>query len=351
MNLIFPNRIYHQKELIQIAESLADHPQDWLRDFSKAVLSWHDDKSYIEVNTSGSTGTPKTIRLSKAAMQASAQKTGKHFNLPAKTEALAALPYSFIAGKMMLIRAIVLNWNLHIVPPSANPLLHLEDEIDFVAMTPHQLSTVLTQTPSQLQYIKKILLGGAPVSPTLHKQIQHIKAEVYIGYGMTETITHIAAKRLNGPNPDSSFHALPGVKFSKTNDECLNITADHLEETISTTDVVSLIDETTFDWLGRKDNVINSGGVKIHPERVESKLQSKIDMPFFIYSAPDELLGERVIICLETDIIADNLSIQEAIGELDRYERPKEILTTAQFVYTPTGKINRKESFKKTLIS
>ena len=351
MNLIFPNRIYHQAELIPVAESLADHPQDWLRDFSNAILTWYDDKSYIQVNTSGSTGTPKTIQLPKAAMQASAQKTGNYFKLGAKSEALAALPYSFIAGKMMLIRAIVLNWNLYIIPPSSNPLLHIEDEIDFAAMTPHQLSTVLAQTPSQLHFVKKILLGGAPVSPTLLNQIQNISPIVYLGYGMTETITHIAAKQLNGPKPDSSFHALPGVTFSQMSDDCLAITADHLADTISTTDIISLTNETTFDWLGRKDNVINSGGVKIHPERVESKLQSKIDLPFFIYGASDEILGERVIICIETDVGAQIFSIQEAFEELEKYERPKDILLTPQFVYTPTGKINRKESFKKTLIS
>lgn len=351
MNLIFPNRIYHQKELVPLAESLADHPQEWLQDFAKAVLSWYDDKPYIEVTSSGSTGTPKILKLSKLAMKASAVKTGNYFQLPAKSEALAALPYSFIAGKMMIVRAIVLNWNLHITPPASNPLLHLEDEIDFLAMTPHQLSSVLSQSPSQLHYVKKILLGGAPVSPALQKEIIDIDAEVYLGYGMTETITHIAAKRLNGESPDSSFYALPGVHFSKTNKDCLVISADHLEEELITTDIVRLVDKHSFDWLGREDNVINSGGVKIHPERVESALQNLIPLPFFIHSVPDDILGQQVVICIETSENAAQHDYNQAFECLDKYQRPKKILCAPRFVYTATGKIKRKESFKKTLIS
>jgi len=286
---------------------LADHPQEWLQDFAQAVLSWYDDKSYVEVTSSGSTGTPKKMQLSKSAMQASAEKTGK--------------------------------------------FLHLQDDIDFLAMTPHQLSTVLSQSPDQLHYVKKILLGGAPVAPTLQKKIAAIDAEVYLGYGMTETITHIAAKRLNGVNPDTSFHALPGINFSKTNEDCLIISADHLDENLSTTDIVRLKDKHTFDWLGRKDNVINSGGLKIHPERIEASLQSSIPYPFFIHWVREETLGQEVVICLETDKIVAKNDLDNAFERLGKYERPKKVICIPHFVYTATGKINRKESFKKTLIS
>lgn len=350
MNLFFPNRIYHQKDLIPLAESLQDHPESWLRDLAKLILEWFDPSDTIRLTTSGSTGTPSQIRLLKSAMKKSALKTGDYFNLGKQSSALAALPYSFIAGKMMFIRAVTLNWNLHIVAPSSNPLAYIDEEIDFVAMTPHQLLTVLKQTPSQLHYVKKILLGGAPVSSELDRIIQSLKPEIYLGYGMTETITHIAVKRLNGTDPDSDFHALPGINFTIGKDDSLIITADHLEKSIQTTDIVDLKGPSSFSWLGRKDNVINSGGIKIHPETIEEKLQEFINVPFFIIGQKDEHLGETVALCIESTEILNNDLLERSFSSLGKYEIPKHTFYCEEFLYTATGKIRRKESFKQTLI-
>lgn len=349
MNLFFPNAVYHQKELIPLAQSLGDHEQQWLRDFGQVILDWHDDSNFIKVTTSGSTGTPKVIELSKESMKQSALKTGAYFNLGKQSNALAGLPYSFIAGKMMLIRAIVLNWNLHLVPPSSNPLKYTEDKLDFVAMTPHQLSTVITETPSQLHYVDKILLGGAPIPSHLFSKIKSLQPEVYLGYGMTETITHIAVKRINGISPEQTFQALPGIRFDTTNEGCLMIAADHLEDHIVTTDIVKLESDESFEWVGRQDNVINSGGVKIHPEAVEAKLQDHIKQTFFIYGEKDPTLGTRVAICVESSDKSIKDTISRSFDLLDKYERPKNIQIISKFDYTQTGKIQRKETLKKTL--
>ena len=349
MNLFLPNRVYHQYDLIPLAESLIHHEQGWLREFAQVILDWYDDSHTIRVTTSGSTGTPQKIQLSKESMKQSALKTGAYFKLEKKSEALAALPYSFIAGKMMLIRAIVLNWNLHLVPPSSNPLAYVEDALDFVAMTPHQLSTVLSQSPGQIHYAKKILLGGAPIPSNLIRKIKTLDPEIYLGYGMTETITHIAVKRINGSAPETNFHALSGVTFASSDNACLIVNADHLQGQIVTTDIIKLHSDQEFEWIGREDNVINSGGIKIHPEAVESKLQAAIINPFFIFGKESDKLGMTVAICVESVDEKLRDTITESFGALDKYERPKHIYLIPKFDYTETGKIKRKETIKKTL--
>jgi len=349
MNILFPNRVYHQKEIIPLAESLQNHNQQWLRDFAQVIVDWYDDSDSIIVSTSGSTGIPKRIHLSKESMKQSAMKTGAYFNLGKQSNVLAALPYSFIAGKMMVIRAIVLNWNLHLFAPSSNPLAYVEDHLDFVAMTPHQLSTVLEKSPGQLHYVKKILLGGAPIPSNLLSKIYTVQPEVYLGYGMTETITHIAVKRINGSNPQIAFHALPGVTFDISQDKCLIIHADHLKDQIITTDVAKMHSDKSFEWIGRHDNVINSGGIKIHPEAVETQLQDQIIEPFFIFGEDNDSLGQSVAICIQTSDKTVKERVSKALDMLNIYDKPKNIYIIPKFEFTETGKINRKETIKKTL--
>jgi O-succinylbenzoic acid--CoA ligase len=347
MNLFFPNRVYHHKELLPVAHQLLDQPKEWLQEFAQVIIDWHDDRDFMTAQTSGSTGVPKTIKLSKESMTKSALKTGHYFDLPKGTHALAALPYSFIAGKMMVVRSLVLNWNYTIVPPQSNPLAYLEDEIDFAAMTPHQLSTVIRESRWKLGLVKKILLGGAPVGKELMQQIQSIESEVYLGYGMTETITHIAVKRLNGIDLSEKFTALSGVQFSTSKEGTLHIKADHLEKEIYTTDVVELINDREFNWLGRADNVINSGGIKIHPEQVEAKISSVLDQPFFITSRESELYGQEVILLVEGNAI-DTLELMDRLSrQLSKKQLPKDIIFVPRFEYTDTGKVKRKETFNK----
>lgn len=311
----------------------------------KFILEWLNKSDFIRVNTSGSTGTPKTIKLQKIHVQNSAKATVKYFNLNEGTRALLCLPSEYIAGKMMLVRAMISGWDLYTTSPEKNPLENFEKEFDFTAMVPYQVHHSL----SQLHKVKKLIVGGGAVSKNLEHQIQQLEINVFATYGMTETISHIAIRRLNGNNRSPVYSALPRVKFSQNENGCLQISAPTIsEEMVVTNDVVDLLSATSFKLLGRIDNVINSGGVKIHPEIVEEKLAKYIQEPFFITSEKDEVLGERVILVIECQDDIDFASFSSAFNELSPYEKPKRILTSLKFVYTETGKIRRNSVLKNT---
>lgn len=304
------------------------------------ILEWLNEEDYIVVQTSGSTGTPKKITLKKQQVQNSALATIAYFQLSENTKALLCLSSQYIAGKMMLVRAMVGGWNLYAVAPKNNPLKNLSDTFDFTAMVPFQVFHSL----EDLHKVKKIIIGGGAIPQKLETQLQQENTLAYATYGMTETISHIAIRQVNGEGRASTFKALPQVTFSQTLEGCLKIHAPHISDEVQiTNDVVELKSATEFQFLGRIDNVINSGGVKIYPEEVERKLSAQIEKPFFIASEEDEALGERIILIVESGspIKMEQLSI--AFETLSPYERPKKIYTLPQFIYTDTEKIKRSE--------
>lgn len=306
----------------------------------KFILEWLDGNDFIYVKTSGSTGVPKTIKLNKVLVKNSAEATIAYFNLRRGTQALLCLPSEYIAGKMMLVRAMIAGWSLYTTSPEKNPLANFDRNFDFMAMVPYQVY----HSFSELYKVNKLIVGGGPISKKLENQLQHLNTDVFATYGMTETISHIAIRALNGTKRSSIFLALPGVKFSKNSNDCLKIQAPSISaETVDTNDVVELVSDTSFKLLGRIDNVINSGGVKIHPEIVEEKLVSHITQPFFIASEKDEILGERVVLVLENSTPLKMKDFFPIFETLPNYERPKKILTTPEFIYTETGKVRRME--------
>lgn len=324
-----------KEDLCRVAYSFIKEGEDFEKPVGNFLLDWFDSKSYIEMQTSGSTGTPKNIRVDKQAMVNSALATGDFFELRSGNRALQCLPVKYVAGKMMLIRAIILGLDLDYVAPSSHPMEGLEDYYDFVAMVPMQAQNSL----KELRKVKKLIVGGARISASLEKQLMKLPTEVYETYGMTETITHIAAKRVG----EKAFTVLPHVTISYDDRNCLVIHAPHIiaEESVITNDLVELINENQFIFLGRLDNVINSGGVKIMPEQVEHKLDGKINHRFFITSKDDAELGEKVVLVLEGNPFDIDKSIFEG---LDKYERPKEIVFVPKFKETENGKVLRKES-------
>jgi len=349
MKLTIDKESYGEHELMDLFPALIDSDQQWKQDVGILLRDWLSDEPSLEVKTSGSTGTPKIISHSKLAMGASAEKTGQYFNLPKQSKVLSCLPYSFIAGKMMLIRAMVLGWDMIVQEPSLNPIQSLKAEIDFITLTPHQLSHILSKNRDKLKLVKKILLGGSPVTAALQKQIESLDNEIYIGYGMTETITHIAVKHFKGPNASSAYHALSGVHFEQDENDCLIIKADHLPEILHTTDMVNLLTERSFEWLGRLDNVINSGGIKLHPEEIEHKLSAFTDLPFFVHGVPDDVLGERLELFIESDNEQDAGKLKQKYSILNQKQKPKIIHICSSFLYTSTGKIRRNETVMQTL--
>lgn len=326
-------------ELLQYVERSLPEVHPFLK-------TWFDGTEVLKVQTSGSTGKPKIISLQKRAMLESVLATGTFFNLKARTTALLCMSTDFIAGKMMLLRALHLGWDMDVVEVQSNPLALTEKHYDFGAMIPLQAH----HSFEKLHRIDQLIIGGGVISEKLLEKIKTLPTKVFATYGMTETITHIAAKRLNGIG-DQYYKTLPNIELFLDSRDCLQIKAPMLsEDIIVTNDLVFLIDAHTFKWLGRYDSVINSGGIKLIPEQLELKLSGLISERFFIASEPDDLLGNRVILVLETKarLTADytsNLLVQiRASNLLSKFEIPKKVYSIFQFVETPTQKINRKAS-------
>lgn len=314
------------------------------------ILDWVKPSLYLDVQTSGSTGKPKKIRIRKDHMINSALATGKFFELPEKSTVLMCLPANYIAGKMMIVRAMVLGWELDMVPPSSNPLDQVFKTYDFCAMTPFQLDNSL----GRLHLIKKLIVGGGAVSPPLQNKVQDLTTKVYETFGMTETVSHIAAKRLNPSNKKNKpipFKVLPDIGISTDKRGCLVVKAPKVaEEIVVTNDVVEIVTYKKFFWKGRIDNVVNSGGVKLHPEEIELKLNEIIDRRFFITGLPDEALGEKLVLFVEADFSEELLAeLEEDIKNLktlEKFEVPKKIYLVQKFEETTNGKIHRENTVK-----
>ncbi|GAB3922370.1 AMP-binding protein [Larkinella terrae] len=320
--------------------------------------AWISGQSTFALYTSGSTGAPKPISLSRRQMVASARLTGQTFGLKPGDQALVCLNVDYIAGVMMLVRGLELDLVMTVIEPTSNPirLLSADSElIAFAAFVPLQMQTMLeepAETLPVLNKMKAILVGGAAVDRTLADRLQVIDAPVFSTYGMTETVSHIAIRRLNGPHRTEVFTALTGVEIGTDDRNCLNIKAAATDfEIVQTNDVVELVDSRHFRLLGRADSIINSGGVKIQPERVEEIIarvlaNEGIANRYFIYGLPDERLGQQVALFLEKQEWSENRleNIKTAIREeMGPYALPKKIVTVPVFKETSTGKIDKKE--------
>jgi o-succinylbenzoate---CoA ligase len=299
------------------------------------LLDWFDDKEYIEMKTSGTTGLPKKVQLQKRAMIHSALSTGDFFELEPGNKALLCLPVQFIAGKMMLVRSIILGLDLDIVEPSTAPLALNTTQYDFVAMVPLQVQNSI----EALKNVKKLIVGGAKMDVSLEEKVLPlIKTAVYETYGMTETITHIAARRVG----ENVFTVLPNVKIAQDDRGCLVITVPYIsDEPVVTNDLVEIIREDQFKFLGRIDNVINSGGVKLIPEQIEAKLIDKISARFFVTGIPDSVLGEKLILVVEGEKQDFAPDFFDGLG---KFEKPKEIVFVPKFKENENGKLLRKPS-------
>ena len=342
---------YNFEDLKEVAYSFVKEGEPYEKVTGDFLLDWLDNQDYITVNTSGSTGKPKTIKLDKQAMVNSAIATGEFFGLNPGDNAIDCLPSNYIAGKMMLVRAMILGLEIDCVNPTTKPEFNTTKNYDFCAMIPLQLMKCI----DSITHIKTIIVGGAAVQNELLNKLKTVPNKVFETYGMTETVTHVAVKQLNTLHSEEShiFQALPNVLFSQDSRECLMIKAPHLsKETLMTNDVVKLNSQTSFEWIGRIDNVINSGGVKLFPEQIEAKLNQHIQTPFFIASRPDESLGKQLILVVENlDInTEDLLKTISNDKSFDKLEIPKLIFNLEKFAYTANGKINRSltlESIKK----
>lgn len=331
------------KELKEHAQTMSNQPSEEQSHIAEFLLEWLEEKEYINVKTSGSTGSPKNIALKKSHVVNSANATIDYFQLFSGTKALLCLSSKYIAGKMMLVRAMVAGWDLHTVDPVKDPLENIVENFDFTAMVPYQVFYSL----KNLGKVKKLIIGGGAISTKLEEQLQKEAVLAFATYGMTETISHIAVRQINGKRRSSYYSAILNVEFSISSTECLQIHAPKIsEEIVETNDVVKLLSPTSFSFIGRIDNVINSGGIKIHPEEVERKISFYLKMPFFISSEKDEALGEQIVLLVESE---QNLKLYELLfsfKNLSSYERPKKLYVLPQFLYTETEKIRRSATLR-----
>ncbi len=329
--------------------------QNWEpnNDFQKKILDflqeWFSEKSTVSVQTSGSTGTPKVFEVEKEKMKYSAEMTCNFLDLKNGNTALLCLPIEYISGKMMVVRSLEKKLKLHIVEPSLHPLQNLETEIDFCAMTPLQVEHSL----DKIHLIKKIIIGGAAVSASLKNKIHEKllqpttdndkpKTKVYETYGMSETLSHIALKEIFPSNEDF-FTAFVGIEISKDDRGCLVINAPSLNSDIlKTNDLVEIKNENEFRFLGRIDNVINSGGAKIFPEQLEAMVKKVIPNEVVFLGIPDEVLGQKLLLVIEGE---ENPALNEKLSTIQyqqKFHKPKEIVFVSEIPRTPNGKVNRR---------
>ena len=322
----------------EFEKDILDFCKDWLR-----------GKSQFSLTTSGSTGAPKKITLTREQMTASAQMTAQALALKRGHNALICLDTRHIAGMMMLVRSFVTEMNMVVVEPSANPLAKVPPgaQIDFAAWVPYQLRTILETQKESLDTIRCAIVGGAPVDERLKESLKEVRCSLYATYGMTETISHIALQKLNGPDAQHSFQALPPIRLRTDDRGCLVIKADYLQEEITTNDLVELTGKQ-FRWLGRWDNVINSGGIKIIPEVLEQQLEKIFDhlhlnVRFFVTAIPDKNFGEKTALVIEgkEEGFPTEKFRQQVQSALNAYHIPREIKFIERFAQTGSGKIDR----------
>jgi O-succinylbenzoic acid--CoA ligase len=306
---------------------------------ARFLESWNTNAPF-QIKSSGTTGLPQLHSFNKTQLTQSAQASNAAFKLTEQTRALLCLPLSSVGGLMLLARSIVGNFEVQLQLPSARPLQNLRQKIDFVAMVPTQLQQSLQHDLQQLKGIAQILVGGGQMSSELIAACQSAQLEVWHSYGMTETLSHVALRKVS-PVEEPFFHALQGIQFSSKND-CLVIHYPALQsEELVTKDIVELHNPSTFTWIGRADNAINSGGFKVIPEILEAHLDKHLDAAFFITSLPDAKWGQMVAIAIEANEKPVFPDFQQ-IG-LKTAEIPRKYALVPHFERTETQKIKRKE--------
>ena len=313
-------------------------------DLEEFLAEWHNDSPMVLVHTSGSTGKPKPMYVEKRRMEASARITCQFLGLKAGDTALLCMSLDYIAGKMMVVRAHTWGLRLIAVKPSGNPLGTVDEQVDFAAMVPMQVYNSL-QVPEErekLMQIKHLIIGGGAIDDALASVLVGFPNHVWSTYGMTETLSHIALRRLNGPEASEWYTPFEGVTLSQTDEGCLVIDAPAVHDgPLVTNDIVEL-SEKGFRILGRKDNVICSGGIKIQIEEVERLLKPHLSAPFMITKRPDKKFGEQVVLLTESMDMDAVKDICQRV--LPKYWQPRSYAHIDALPMTETGKPARKEA-------
>jgi O-succinylbenzoic acid--CoA ligase len=312
------------------------------------VMEFCSEQTTFAVQTSGSTGPPKEIIHSKENLIASASRSNSFFNLTSDSRVWLSLSLDAIGGKMILVRAIVGDYEVHVCEPTRNPfLLFPKDfQVDFISLVPYQLERICSETPHLISRTKCILLGGSPLNHQSENKLLQLDTTIYMGYGMTETISHVAIRKIGSP----SYQTLNGVTLetisgqSYLSDSVLSI------HKMALTDQLELQDSEHFKWIGRTDFAILSGGIKIHPELLEAELSTYIDEPFIVAGLPDKELGEKCVVIIESTLrnyLIDKIK-EISLDSFGKYAVPKAIYYHSM-IRTASEKINRKATVQQLI--
>ena len=316
------------------------------------LAEWHNDSPFVRVKTSGSTGAPKPMMVEKRRMLNSARITCDFLGLREGDTALLCMSLDYIAGKMMVVRSIERNLKLLSVPPSGHPLatVNASSPLDFAAMVPMQVYNTL-QVPEErarLMQVRHLIIGGGAIDEAMEAELRTFPHAVWSTYGMTETLSHIALRRLNGPAASEWYTPFPSVSISQTPDGCLVIDAPEVcPEPLVTNDIVEIF-SSRFRILGRKDNVICSGGIKIQIEEVERQLRPHLHAPYLLSKRQDGKFGEIAVLLTEGSVEEARLICERV---LPKYHQPKAYLHVARIPLTETGKPARQQAEKLIALS
>ncbi len=340
--IILGDRLFSREDLIPHSRRIIKrHIPEWERKIFEFILQFLDDNDYIEQQSSGTTGTPKLYKLPKSSLIESAKRTSEILNLKFGDKALLCLPMDYIAGKMMIVRAFVNGLNLFWEEPSSMPAIGKYGKLNFCAMVPLQVYNSF----SNYEFVKNIenlIIGGSELRSELFAMFRDINNNTYETYGMAETCSHVALRKISGENPDKYFKAIIGVDFEVDERSCLIIKADYLQDTVKTNDVVELIDNKSFIWKGRFDNLINTGGIKVKPEELESEIEKVLDCDFAIIGTPDIELGQAITLVIESDKKVNNQEIINSLKEiLTEHQLPRKICCISELPRNDAFKVDR----------
>jgi len=322
-----------------------------LGDLARFLGDWQSPLPTVPVHTSGSTGKPKPMKADKRRMAQSARRTCAFLGLEPGNSALLAMPLRYIAGKMVVVRALVKGLNLIAVEPCSSPLKDVEAPLDFAALTPMQAYESLRDPvcASRLRAVKHLLLGGGPVAGSLAEALREFPNAVWSSYGMTETLSHIALRQVNGPDASEWYTPMPGTAVSLSPEGTLVINAPNVcADVLTTNDIAEIGKDGRFRIRGRLDNVIDTGGIKVQAEEVEQKLGDSIPGEFCVTSVPDDRLGEKITLLYTADMAEADL---DALCRklLPKYWVPRLFLRVDAVPRTGTGKTARAEARKLAL--
>lgn len=308
------------------------------------LAEWFDGSDTLQVHTSGSTGVPKSLRVEKQRMMNSAMLTVSFLHLQKEDTAMLCMPLQYIAGKMVIVRALVAGLNLIPITPCGHPMQSLIAPPAFAAMIPMQVfnSLQVPEEAEKLSQIRHLIIGGGAVDEAMQQRLHSFPHAIWSTYGMTETLSHIALRRLNGEEASEWYTPFTHVSLSQSTDYTLIIDAPLVSPTLLVTnDIVEFNDKGQFRILGRKDNTINTGGVKVQIEQIEAALNPLLPFPFQITAAPDPKFGERIVLLAQTTSTVAEEVLHKAFSTLPAYWRPKQTIYLPQLPQTGSGKPDR----------